>query len=349
MVRSCGGAAELNDLFLRVCRGEMAERVPVWFMRQAGRYQAEYRELRQRYTLLDICERPALCAAVTKLPVEQLGVDAAILFSDIMVPLRPMGVRVEIREGVGPVVDEPVREARQVAALRALDPVRDVPYVLEAVECLRAELDVPLIGFSGAPFTLASYLVEGGPSREQRETKRLMYAHPDVWDALMAALTDAMAAYLAAQVRAGAAAVQVFDSWAGALAPRDYDRYVRPHMERLFAALRPLGVPRILFCANGGALLERFAAVGADVIGVDWRVPLDEARRRVGAGVALQGNLDPVALLAPWEELARHVQAILDEGAGGPHVFNLGHGVLPETDPAVLRRVVEFVHGRGGR
>ncbi|MBE3589350.1 MAG: uroporphyrinogen decarboxylase [Firmicutes bacterium] len=341
-----GGARELNDVFLRVCRGRADGRVPVWFMRQAGRYQPEYRELRRRHSLLDICRQPSLCATVTKLPVEQLGVDAAILFSDIMVPLEPMGVRFEIREGVGPVVAEPLRDARAVAALRTLEPERDVPFVLETVERLKAELDVPLIGFSGAPFTLASYLVEGGPSRDQRETKKLMYGRPDVWHALLSTLTGAMAAYLTAQVRAGAAAVQVFDSWAGALAPRDYDRYVRPHMERLFEALRPLGVPRILFSANGGALLERFGAVGADVVSVDWRVPLDVARRRLG-GVPLQGNLDPVALLAPWDEIARQVEAILAEGSGGPHIFNLGHGVLPETDPAVLKRVVELVHGKG--
>lgn len=315
-------------------------------MRQAGRYQPEYRDIRRSRSLLEICRDPRLAARVTRLPVERLGVDAAILFSDIMVPLSSMGVDFDIREGVGPVLARPVRDRCSVDAIRPLPP-GEPSYVMETVSRLRDELGVPLIGFAGAPFTLASYLVEGAPSRQWLATKRFMYASPGEWHELMRKLSEAMAAYLASQVAAGAAAVQIFDSWAGALSPADYDEYVRPHLERLLAALEPLGVPRILFSADGGSLLECFRDAGADVVGVDWRVPLSRARARLGQRVPLQGNLDPVSLLAPWPVLAGQVDRVLKEAAGGPHVFNLGHGVLPETDPETLRRVVERVHEAG--
>ncbi|MBX6351772.1 MAG: uroporphyrinogen decarboxylase [Thermoflavifilum sp.] len=335
----------MQDLFLRACRREAVERMPVWYMRQAGRYQPEYRRIRERHTLLDICRNPALCAEVTRLPVEQLGVDAAILFSDIMVPVGAMGASFEIREGVGPVVAQPIRTAADVAQLRPLDPDRDVPYVLEAVERLASTLEVPLIGFAGAPFTLASYLVEGRPSRDYLQVKRLMWADPEAWRALMEVLSDMVVTYLTAQVRAGCSAVQVFDSWVGALSVIDYDQYVFPYMQYIFSRLRPLNVPLIYFGVTTGELLPRMAETGATVIGLDWRVRIRDARARTGDRTALQGNLDPALLVAPWSQVEAHARRIIEEGSEAPgFIFNLGHGVIPEADPETLKRLTAFVH-----
>jgi uroporphyrinogen decarboxylase len=335
----------MNDSFLRACRREPVERTPVWFMRQAGRYQPEYRALRERHGLLEICRTPELAVQVTKLPVEQLGVDAAILFSDIMVPLAAMGIGLRIEEGRGPIIEEPVRSTGDVSRLRALEPEEDVPFVLEAVRLLAKELDVPLIGFAGAPFTLASYLIEGGPSRDFARTKRLMWSEPAAWNELMTRLADSVLAYLRAQVEAGAAAVQLFDSWVGTLSPDEYASHVQPHSRRILERLADLDVPRIHFGVGAGELLTAMRDAGADVVGVDWRVPLGAAWRRLGDGVAVQGNLDPTAVLAPWDVVERQTRQVLTNAGGRPgHVFNLGHGVLPETDPDTLRRVVELVH-----
>ncbi|MBI4261315.1 MAG: uroporphyrinogen decarboxylase [Actinobacteria bacterium] len=340
----------MEDRFLKACRREPVDRTPVWFMRQAGRYQPEYRALRERHGILEICRAPELAAEVTRLPVEQLGVDAAILFSDIVVPLAPMGVGVEIREGVGPVVAEPVRSERAVARLRALEPAEDVPFVMEAVRELAGTLDVPLIGFSGAPFTLAAYLVEGGPSRSYARTRALMHGEPSLWWRLMGILGESVLAYLRAQVEAGAAAVQLFDSWVGNLSPDDYEAFVLPASSRILGGLADLGVPLIHFGVGTGELLPLMRDAGATVVGVDWRVPLDRAWDRLGDGVAVQGTLDPAVLLAGWKAVERGAGAVLGAAGGRPgHVFNLGHGVLPGTDPDVLRRLVDLVHERTER
>lgn len=329
---------------VRAYRGEPVDRVPVWFMRQAGRSLPEYRELRKGRTLLEMCRSPELAAEVTLQPVRRHGVDAAILFSDIVVPLEAIGVGVEIRPGVGPVIERPFRAAADLERLRPFEPDADAPYVAETVRLLCAELPVPLIGFAGGPFTLASYLVEGGPSKGQARTKTLMLSDPALWSALLERLADIAIASLRAQVAAGAQAVQVFDSWIGSLAPEHYERHVLPAAQRVFAGIADLGVPRVYFGVGTGHLLHLMARTGADVVGVDWRVPLDEAARRTGPGVALQGNLDPTVLLAPWEVVEAHVLDVLARAPEAGYVFNLGHGVLPETPPDVPGRVVELVH-----
>jgi uroporphyrinogen decarboxylase len=333
--------------FLAACRGEPVGHTPVWFMRQAGRSLPEYRAVRERTGSFDAMVRdPATAAEVTLQPVRRLGVDAAILFSDIVTPFQPLLPGLSIQPGRGPVLEEPIRTAADFDRLRPLQPEDDIPYVLETVARVRNELDpaVPLIGFGGAPFTVASYLVEGGKSREYRHTKALMYGQPDVWAELAARLADVTLATLRAQVAAGAQAVQVFDSWVGALSADDYRRHVLPASRRIFEGLADLGVPRIHFGVGTGHLLPALAEAGADVVGVDWRTPLDEARRLVGPGRAVQGNLDPTALFAPDDVLDAKVRAVLDAGAGPGHVFNLGWGVLPEIDPDRLRRVVDLVH-----
>ncbi len=330
--------------FLAACRGQATARVPVWFMRQAGRSLPEYRALRERHSMLALCHTPELAAEVTLQPVRRLGVDAAILFSDIVVPLEGMGVGLAITPGVGPVIDEPVRDAAAIGRLRPLVPAEGSADVLATVRLLKKELDVPLIGFGGAPFTLASYLVEGGPSRNQARTKSLMYGDPPAWDALMDVLSTSMLAYLAAQVEAGADAVQLFDSWAGSLGPDDYRRYVLPHSRRILEGVDGLGVPTIHFGVGTGELLAAMSESGASVVGVDWRVPLHEARARMNKPVAVQGNLDPAVCLAPWDILEQRALEVLRSGGGRGHVFNLGHGVLPGTDPAMLQRLVELVH-----
>ena len=312
-------------------------------MRQAGRSLPEYRALRERHGMLEMCRTPDLATEVTLQPVRRYGVDAAILFSDIVVPLQAIGVGLDIVEGRGPVIERPIRTDSDLDQLRPLEPAQDVPFVLETIGALVAELDVPLIGFAGAPFTLASYLVEGGPSRNHVRTKALMYRETELWHRLMERLADITLAYLRAQVEAGASAIQLFDSWVGALTPEDYVTYALPSVERILNGLADLDVPRILFGINTGELLAAMSGAGCDVVGVDWKTPLDVARARVGGGVALQGNLDPTACFAPPEVLEDKTLDVLRRGGGRGHVFNLGHGVLPDTDPGALARVVDVV------
>ncbi len=334
--------------FLRACRREPVDRTPVWFMRQAGRYMAEYRAIRSKHTLLEICSQPDLAAEVTLQPVRALGVDAAILFADILLPLVPMGIQLEFAAGEGPVIHNPVRTPADVAALRPVDPRESLGHVLEAVRLVRRELDghTPLIGFAGAPFTLASYLIEGGASRNYVKAKSLMYRDPQTWHALMGKLARIVADYLVAQVEAGAQAVQLFDSWVGALSPDDYREYVLPHSQLILREVSATGVPAIHFGTDTATLLPLMKEAGGDVIGLDWRTPLDWGWARVGADSAVQGNLDPVALCAPRPELERRVRTILDQAAGRPgHIFNLGHGILPGTPVENVKAVVEMVHG----
>jgi uroporphyrinogen decarboxylase len=314
-------------------------------MRQAGRALPEYRALRTGMAMLEACATPDLITEVTLQPVRRYGVDAAIFFSDIVVPLRAIGVGVDIKPGVGPVVDHPIRTAADLDVLRPLVP-DDVSFVAEAVANLITELgSTPLIGFAGGPFTLASYLVDGGPSKNFEITKSLMYGQPELWADLMRRLADITIGFLQVQVAAGASAVQLFDSWAGALSKDDYRSYVLPHSQRIFDALAGSGVPRIHFGVNTGELLGAMGEAGADVVGVDWRVPLDEAVSRVEPGKALQGNLDPAILMAPWHVIEERARQVLDRGRTAEgHVFNLGHGVLPQTDPDVLTRLTELVH-----
>jgi uroporphyrinogen decarboxylase len=331
--------------FLVAARGGRPAHVPVWFMRQAGRSLPEYRALRADTSMLTACRTPELICEITLQPVRRHRVDAAILFSDIVVPLHAAGIGVDIVPGTGPVVADPVRTAADVARLPALHREQVAP-VAEAVALLLRELGpTPLIGFAGAPFTLASYLVEGGPSRNHERTKALMHSAPEVWHTLMARLADLTAEFLCAQVEAGVDAVQLFDSWAGALSLRDYRTFVLPHSARVLAAFAGT-VPRIHFGVGTGELLGAMGEAGADVVGVDWRVPLDEATRRTGGTHALQGNLDPAVLFADPATVEAEVRRIVAEGRAAPgHVFNLGHGVLPGTDPDVLTRVVDVVHG----
>ena len=319
-------------------------------MRQAGRYLPEYRAIRGDGDILETCLHPDLVVEITLQPLRRMDVDAAILFSDIMVPLAAVGVPVRIEPGRGPVVDEPIRTDADVARLRPLEPEQDVPQVLAAIRLLHQELEVPLIGFAGAPFTLASYLVEGGPSRTHERTKALMLGEPATWSALMDALVDIAVPHLRAQAQAGAQALQVFDSWVGALSPDAYERSVMPHMRRLFDGLADLDVPTIHFGVGTGELLALMRAAGGDVIGVDWRTPLDVAWERVGNDVGIQGNLDPAVLSAPWEVVASEAERVLTRAAmRDGHIFNLGHGVPPETDPDTLRRLVDRVHEHTGR
>ncbi len=336
----------MNEAFLRACRRQPAGGTPVWFMRQAGRALPEYRAVRERYSIVEITRHPELCAEVTLQPVRRLGVDAAILFADITLPLPGMGVAVEIREGVGPVVATPLRSAADVERLRPFDPYQHTPALLEAVALVRRASPVPLIGFAGAPFTLASYLVEGGPSRQFLRVKAMIHGAPEVWHRLMERLTDATVAFLQAQAEAGAQVLQVFDSWVGCLSPHDYRGAVLPHMRRLFAALPQ--VPAIHFGTGTAGLLELMAEAGGDVIGVDWRVALDAAWARIGPR-AIQGNLDPAVAAGPFEVIREQTAAILRAAAGRPgHIFNLGHGVLPHTPVDNLRRLVDLVHAGVG-
>ncbi|MBM4597068.1 uroporphyrinogen decarboxylase [Rhodococcus hoagii] len=335
---------------LAAATGRPVKHRPVWFMRQAGRSLPEYREIRAGIGMLESCFDPELVCEITMQPVRRHKVDAAILFSDIVVPLKAAGIDLDIVAGVGPVVANPVRTVADVAALPRLVP-DEVGAVAQAVRLLTAELgETALIGFAGAPFTLASYLVEGGPSRNHERTKALMHADPKTWHALLGRITDVTIAFLQAQLHAGVDAVQLFDSWAGALSLAEYREFVLPHSERVFAEVESAHVPRIHFGVGTGELLGAMGEAGADVVGVDWRIPLDVAARRVGPGKALQGNLDPAVLFAGWDAVEREVRRICREadaalaaGATG-HIFNLGHGVLPDTDPAVLTDVVELVH-----
>ena len=336
--------------FIRACRGEPVPYTPVWFMRQAGRSLPEYHRVREGVPMRDACTRPELITEITLQPLRRYDVDAAILFSDIVVPLRAVGVDVDIKPGIGPVVARPFRELADVSRLRPLEP-GDVPYITAAVRSLVGELGPrPLIGFAGGPFTLATYLIEGGPSKSHDRTKAMMYGDPGLWHALLGRLTDITISFLRVQVAAGASAVQLFDSWAGAVSPADYRQAILPHTSRIFAALAPSGVPRIHFGVGTGELLGLLAEAGADVVGVDWRVPLDEAARRVRPGTALQGNLDPAVLLAPWDVVAARAREVLAAGRSADgHVFNLGHGVLPETSPDTLARLTDLVHEASAR
>jgi uroporphyrinogen decarboxylase len=333
--------------FLAAAQREPAAHTPVWFMRQAGRYLPEYRAIRERHSLLEICADPELATEVTLQPVRRLGVDAAILFADILLPLVPMGLDLKFAAGEGPVIANPVRDAAAVARLAPVD-VRDaLSSVLETVRWVRNALDdqVPLIGFAGAPFTVACYAIEGGSTRHFIEAKRLMYGAPEAWNGLMARLTTVLGDYLTAQVEAGAQALQVFDSWAGALGPDDYRRYVLPWSRKLFERLQANGVPLIHFGVESATILELMRDAGGDVIGLDWRVPLDEGWAWIGEDRAVQGNLDPVALFAPRPELERRVRDILQRAGGRPgHIFNLGHGILPGTPVDQVRAVVDLVH-----
>ncbi|MFG1736618.1 uroporphyrinogen decarboxylase [Micromonospora chalcea] len=355
-----GGPAD--SPFVRACRREPGSHTPVWFMRQAGRSLPEYREIRANVPMLESCRRPDLVTEITLQPVRRHGVDAAILFSDIVVPVAAAGIDLDIVPGTGPVVAEPIRTAADVERINPIG--RDeVSYVDEAVRQLVVELgDTPLIGFAGAPFTLASYLVEGGPSRTHAKTKALMYGDPDLWHALCSRLAEVTLAFLQVQIEAGVSAVQLFDSWAGALSEADYRRFVLPHSTYVLGGLaddcsgslrgdrraepeQSQRVPRIHFGVGTGELLGAMGEAGADVVGVDWRTPLDVATGRIGPDKAVQGNLDPAVLLAPWPVVETEVRRIVEQGRAAPgHVFNLGHGVLPETDPEVLTRVVALVH-----
>jgi len=329
------------------------DQTPVWFMRQAGRSLPEYSAARGSGTILDAIARPEVVAEVTLQPVRRYGTDAAIFFSDIVVPAAAIGFGVDVAPGTGPVVPAPFSSAADLQRLRPLDPDGDTPYVTEAIRMLRRELHVPLIGFAGGPFTVASYLVEGGPSRNFTRIKALMHTDPVLWHDLAERLTDLALASLRSQLDAGASAIQVFDSWAGILTPRDYASLVLPSTQRLFSELahsHPTA-PRILFGVGTGELLPAMATTGATVLGVDWRVPLDEARRRIGPALGVQGNLDPALCLAPWDVVADEVTDVVERAGDAPgHIFNLGHGVLPETDPGILAQVVELVHrtGRAG-
>ena len=333
-----------DSAFLRAARREPTPHTPVWFMRQAGRSLPEYLKVREGTTMLESCMRPDLVVEITMQPVRCYGVDAAIFFSDIVLPLKAVGVDLEIEPGIGPVVAHPVRTLADVEAIPDLD-ASHVPFITESVRELVRELgSTPLIGFAGAPFTVASYLVEGGPSKEHAKTKAMMFGAPDVWDALMRKIASISAAYLRVQVDAGASAVQLFDSWAGAMSPADYRRYVMPYSSQVLSSAGGLGVPRIHFGVGTGELLGLMGEAGADVVGVDWRVPLAEGIRRAG-GRAVQGNLDPSLVFAPPELMLARAAEVLEAGKAAPgHIFNLGHGVMPSTDPDQLKRLTDFVH-----
>jgi uroporphyrinogen decarboxylase len=337
---------EVNDRFLRACRREPVDVTPVWFMRQAGRYMHEYRTIREKHSLLEICYQPELAAEVTMQPVRALGVDAAILFADILLPVIPLGLGLEFAKGEGPVIGKPVRTLEDVAAMRPIDAESDLGYVMETIRILRGELNgIPLIGFCGAPFTVASYIIEGGSSRDFLETKTIMYSAPEIWRALMDRLSKVLADYLVAQIRAGAQAVQVFDSWVGVLSPQDYNTFVLPYSQRVLAAARAENVPIIHFGTNTTTLLQLMKRAGGDVIGLDWRIPLDDGWAILGDDIAVQGNLDPALLFAPLPEIKTRVHDILRRADGRPgHIFNLGHGILQHTPVENVKAVVDMVH-----
>jgi len=335
------------DRFLRACRREPVDVTPVWFMRQAGRYMAEYRALRKQHTLIELCKNPELATEVTLQPVKALGVDAAILFADILLLLEPLGAPFEFAAGEGPVIHTPVRDKAGVDKLRLFAPEEGLGYVLAAIRMIRKELDgkTPLIGFAGAPFTLASYLIEGGgKSKDYAITKRLMYREPAVWHALMDKLSEMTRRYLLSQIEAGAQAVQLFDSWIGALSPADYVEFIQPHVKHILSSVEQTGVPVIHFGTGTAMLLELQKQAGGTVIGVDAKTPLDWARKLLGDGVAVQGNLDNLLLDAPRELLAARVKDVLHRGGHRGHIFNLGHGILPETNPDAVKYVVDLVH-----
>lgn len=339
-----------NDTFLKAAKGEKTDHVPVWYMRQAGRSQPEYRKIKEKYSLFEITHQPELCAYVTKLPVDQYNVDAAILYKDIMSPLPAIGVDVEIKSGIGPVISNPIKSVADVEKLGEINPEEDVPYVLETIKLLTTEqLSVPLIGFAGAPFTLASYMIEGGPSKNYNKTKAFMYAEPKAWFALMDKLADMTITYVKSQINAGARAIQIFDSWVGALNVVDYRYFIKPVMNRIFSELRETGVPLIMFGVGASHLAIEWNDLPLDVVGLDWRLPIDQAREQ-GVTKAVQGNLDPAILLAPWEVIEARAKEILDQGMKKPgYIFNLGHGVFPSVNPETLQRLTAFIHEYSSR
>ena len=340
----------VNDRFLRACRREPVDATPIWLMRQAGRYMEEYRAIRAKHTLLEICRQPDLAAQVTLQPVDRIDVDAAILFSDLLLPLEPMGIPFDFIKGEGPAIERPVRSAADVERLRLFEPRESLSHVLDTIRILRRELEerVPLIGFAGAPFTLASYAIEGGPSSNYAKTKALMYGEPDVWHKLCGAFTSVVSDYLRAQVEAGVQAVQLFDSWVGALCPDDYREFAMPHTKQILDAVHLTGVPVIHFGTGTSTLLGAMAEAGGDVVGADWRIPLDEAWDRIGHDRAIQGNLDPTLLLGPIERMLEGADDVLRRAAGRRgHIFNLGHGILPETPVEHVQALAQFVHGHG--
>lgn len=335
-----------EPIFLRACRRQPVERIPVWFMRQAGRYMPEYRELRAHHSMLELCRSPELVTRVTLMPIDRFGFDAAIIFADLLLPLEGFGVGFHFAKGEGPVIEQPLRDRSDIDRLRRFDPTEALGYVLAAIRSVREALPagVPLIGFAGAPFTLASYMIEGGGSRHYLRVKSLMYGDPEGWGRLMRVVREMTRDYLAAQIEAGAQAVQLFDSWVGCLSPADYREYVLPHTRWILDELAGYGAPRIHFGTDTATLLETMKEAGGDVIGVDWRIPIAVARSRIGPDFAIQGNLDPALLFAPRERLLRRVHEILDAASPRPgYIFNLGHGVLPETPMENVAAVVEAV------
>jgi uroporphyrinogen decarboxylase len=340
----------VNDRFLRACLRQPVDKTPVWFMRQAGRYMADYRALRQRYSLLEICREPELAVAVTMQPVEVIEVDAAILFSDLLLPFTPMGLDFDFLKGEGPSVEHPIRHASDIERVRTFEPREALAHVLTTIRLLRTELQgrVPLIGFGGAPFTMASYAIEGGPSTSYAKTKSFMYSQPAAWHALCDRFATVMADYLRAQIDAGVQAVQIFDSWAGQLSRHDYREFAQPHTKRIFDALANTGVPTLHFGVGTTAILPDMKAAGGDVIGVDWRLPIDEAWALVGSDRGIQGNLDPTTLLGPIDRVMAAADDVLRRVGGRPgHIFNLGHGVLPQTDLAHVQALARHVHEFG--
>lgn len=335
----------INDTLLRAARGERTEYTPVWYMRQAGRSQPEYRKIKEKYSLEEITHQPELCAYVTRLPVENYDVDAAILYKDIVTPLPGIGVDVKIKAGVGPVISNPIRSAADVEKLGQFNAKEHTPYVLETIKLLTEEqLNVPLIGFAGAPFTLASYMIEGGPSRNYNKTKSFMVSQPQAWFALMDKLGDMIISDITAQVETGAKAIQVFDSWVGALNVEDYRVFIKPIMTRIFAELRKENVPLIIFGVGASHLVNEWNDLPVDVVGLDWRMPIRKARE-LGVNKAVQGNLDPSLLLADWSVIEQRTKNIIDQGLEVPgHIFNLGHGVFPEVNPDVLKRLTTLIH-----
>lgn len=335
-----------NDRFIRACRKQEVDCLPVWYMRQAGRYDPEYRKIKEKYSLLEICRQPELAAEITMMPVRKLGVDAAILYSDIMNPVASIGIDFDIVKNIGPVIDNPIRTREDIERLKPIDVEGDLSHILETIKLLDKELEVPLITFAGAPFTIASYLIEGRPSKSYIRTKSLMYGEPELWDKLMAKLGDMVITYLRAHVNSGGKAFQLFDSWVGALAPKDFERYVLPTITRIFAELDDLDVPKIYFPGvSSGELLPTLTKLQADVIGLDWRVSISEGRRRLEGKFAVQGNLDPYILTAPMDTIKQYAKELIDQGTEAPgYIFNLGHGLFPEASLEKLRELTDYVH-----
>ncbi len=336
-----------SERFLDACHLRQPDATPVWFMRQAGRCLAEYRELRKRYDILTMAKTPELCAQVTLMPVKEFGVDAAVLYADIMLPLEGMGVSLEIQPDVGPIIHHPIRTIQDVQALRMIDAEEATPFVMQAIRLVRRELEgkQAVIGFSGAPFTLACYLIEGRPSRDYALAKSVMYGQPEIWYALMQKLTEVVSRYLLAQISAGVDAVQLFDSWVGSLSPSVYRQYVLPYSQRIFETIKQSGTPAIHFGTGTASLLESMTEAGGDIISIDWRMDLDTAWERIGYTRGIQGNLDPSLLLTSWNVVEKGMQDVLKRAANRPgHIFNLGHGVHADTPPDMLRRLVDAVH-----